>query len=188
MIRAVDAAVLHLTPIDLRSLLTGTVEALREQARALDVDLSIDAEAGLAPLDLDGERIAWAVVTLVRNALRYADRLAGGLPCGSLHVHLRAEDAWVVLTVEDDGLGVPSERAAKMLPGSRGVMYGSGVGLTLIQDVVRGHGGTVDVEDKVDAFRYGTTVTLRLPTAAAAHGVPGAKGLGIVESIESASK
>jgi two-component system OmpR family sensor kinase len=168
-----DAIPLRLSPTDLASLLTGTIETLQEQAKALDVALAIEAGAGLPRVNVDAEKIAWAVATLVGNAFRYVRRGTRRLPGGSIQVRLRAPgDGAVLVSVEDDGPGIPAEKVANLFRRGRGVAHGTGLALMLIQDVVLAHGGTVEVTSKCDAFASGTTVTLRLPTEGASEALP----------------
>ena len=49
----------------------------------------------------------------------------------------------MAVLVEDDGLGVRVNEAAQAYQEQHGVMYGPGIALTLVQDVVGAHGGTV---------------------------------------------
>jgi signal transduction histidine kinase len=163
----VDCIPLRRRPTDLVSLLTGTIETLQEQARALDVTLGIHAPAGLAPVDVDAEKLAWAVATLVGNAFRYVRRGTRRLPGGSIHVRLHAGEGVVSVSVEDDGPGIPPDKVARLFVRGQGVTHGTGLALMLMQDILAAHGGTIDVKCQCDAFASGTTVTLRLPTSAA---------------------
>jgi signal transduction histidine kinase len=157
---------LRRTSTDLARLLKGTIETLADQARALDVSLAIDAAPELPQVSVDGEKIAWAVATLVGNALRYVRRGTRRLPGGSIGVRLFAENGSIVISVEDDGPGIPEEKVAKLFRRGEGVTHGTGLALMLIEDVVTAHGGTVDVKSERDGFASGTTVTLRLPVTA----------------------
>jgi signal transduction histidine kinase len=167
-----DCIPLRRAKTELGPLLTGTIETLVEQAQALDVSLAIDVEPGLPPLSIDAEKIAWSVAALVGNALRYVRRGTRRLPGGSIRVRVRREDGWVLVSVEDDGAGIPAEKVAKLFMRGEGVTHGTGLALMLIEDVVAAHGGTVDVRSKCDGFESGTTITLRLPEAAAGPAAP----------------
>jgi signal transduction histidine kinase len=158
-----DAIPLNRTPTDLPALLEGTVEALRQQATSVDVSLSIDAAPDLPPVRVDAEKIAWAVATLVGNALRYVRRGTRRLPGGSIRVRFRAEGKAAVITVEDDGPGIPPEKVKNLFRRGAGVTHGTGLALMLIQDILVAHGGTVEVHSGTDAFTSGTTVFLRIP-------------------------
>jgi signal transduction histidine kinase len=160
----VDAIPLDRRPTELLPLLTGTVEALRQQAVALDVSLGIEAPADLPPVRIDAEKVAWAVATLVGNAFRYVRRGNRRMPGGAIRVRLRIESGALVVVVEDDGPGIPSDKLANLFRKGGGITHGTGLALMLIRDVVAAHGGTVQVESTCDAFASGTSVTLRLPS------------------------
>jgi len=160
-----DAIPLRRSLTDLVPLLTGTIETLQQQAQALDVVLAIDADPGLPRADVDAEKIAWAVATLVGNAFRYVRRGTRRLPGGSIHVRLHADDGSVLVSVEDDGPGIPPDKRASLFRRGQGVTHGTGLSLMLIEDVVAAHGGTVDVSSQCDPFASGTTITIRLPIA-----------------------
>jgi signal transduction histidine kinase len=160
----VDAIPLERRPTDLLALLTGTVETLRQQAVALDVSLTIEAAPDLPPVRVDAEKVAWAVATLVGNAFRYVRRGTRRMPGGSIRVRLRVEGGALVIVVDDDGPGIPSDKLANLFRKGAGITHGTGLALMLIRDVVAAHGGTVQVQSGCDAFASGTSVTLRLPT------------------------
>lgn len=160
---APDAIPLHRTPTDLPALLEGTVETLRAQAAALDVSLAIEAAPDLPRVSVDAEKIAWAVATLVGNALRYVRRGTRRLPGGGIRVQIGVDADAIGIAVDDDGPGIPPEKAANLFRRGAGVTHGTGLALMLIRDVLEAHGGTVDVKTRTDPFDSGTTVTLRIP-------------------------
>ena len=114
-------------------------------------------------VDVDAEKIAWAVATLVGNALRYVRHGTRLRPGGNIRVRVGADAGAIVVAVEDDGPGIPPEKVAQLFVRGAGVTHGTGLGLMLIEDVVAAHGGTVDVTSRHGALDGGTTVTLRLP-------------------------
>jgi signal transduction histidine kinase len=162
----VDAVPLHRAPTDVVTLLRGAVEALRAQAAAIDVSLVVEGDAKVPRATVDAEKIAWAVTTLVGNALRYARRGSRRMPGGSIRVRVAVEASSLAIVVEDDGPGIPDDKCANLFHRGGEVRHGSGLGLLVVHDVVTAHGGTVDVTAKCEAFASGTTVTLRLPLAA----------------------
>ena len=87
---SVDAALLRRSPTDLVLLLSTTVKALQEQAQELGIELTIDAEP-TCRAGFDRERIAWAIVTLMRNAFRHVVRAPVRLSGGSICVRVRSE-------------------------------------------------------------------------------------------------
>jgi two-component system OmpR family sensor kinase len=104
------------------------------------------------------------VLNLVENALRHT-------PPGT---HVRASsgmsDGEALLTVEDDGPGIPPELQQRIFErfvrGGRDGGRGSGLGLAIVRAVAESHGGTVSIEP-VEGTR-GTRFVIRLPVAATA--------------------
>jgi signal transduction histidine kinase len=159
----VDAVPLHRAPTDVVALLKGAVEGLQMQAKAVDVSIAVEAASKVPRANVDAEKIAWAVTTLVGNALRYARRGSRRMPGGTIRVRVGVDGAWLVVAVEDDGPGIPEEKVAKLFERGAEVRHGSGLGLLVVHDVMIAHGGSVAVSAKVEAFASGTTVTLRFP-------------------------
>jgi signal transduction histidine kinase len=69
----------------------------------------------------------------------------------------------VTLEIQDDGSGIPKDKLARMLQRSPERVQTSALALSLVQDVVAAHGGSVHVEGRTDAEQSGTTVRLTLP-------------------------
>jgi two-component system, OmpR family, sensor kinase len=117
------------------------------------------------PAMVDGSRdeLHRMVLNLVENAVRHT-------PAGS-HVHaaIARRDGDVVLTVEDDGPGVPEELRDRVFErfvrgdGDRG--SSSGLGLSIVHAVAESHGGSVTLEDAGPGARF----VVRLPKAADAE-------------------
>jgi signal transduction histidine kinase len=158
-----DAIPLRRAPCDLERLLSSALEPLRGQARAADVDVRVHAEGLPRELGVDPEKLAWAVTVLVGNALRHVRHGSRILPGGSVEVRLRQQDGDVLVVVEDDGSGIPADRLPGLFRRDPGRPHAVGLALTLVQDVVAAHGGTIDVASSTGASDHGTRITLRLP-------------------------
>ncbi|OHC73383.1 MAG: two-component sensor histidine kinase [Rhodospirillales bacterium RIFCSPLOWO2_12_FULL_58_28] len=141
------------TPTDIAALLGDVAAQARRNGGA--VDLHAEGEIA-APLRKSAFRRC--VTNLVDNALRYAD-----------HVTVRAGrrgDA-IEIVVDDDGPGIPENmredvfRPFFRLEGSRNPATGGvGLGLTIARDVVRAHGGDIELMESPNG---GLRVKLRLP-------------------------
>ena len=111
------------------------------------VPLSVDDAAGPATVLGDKRRLERVLVNLVENAAAY-----GG---GATNVGVVRANGHVQVVVEDQGGGVPPAERTKVFErffrgsasGRRGAGGGSGLGLALVDEHVRLHGGTVWVED-----------------------------------------
>ena len=133
------------------------------QAMARDVALQIEAPADLPLVRVDAEKIAWTVATLVGNALRYVRHGTLRRPGGTIVVRITVEPGAVTVSVEDDGPGIPPDKAANLFRRGAGITHGTGLALMLIKDVLVAHGGSVDVKTDIDPVSSGTTIALRLP-------------------------
>jgi PAS domain S-box-containing protein len=116
------------------------------------------------PLYVDREMWEKIVLNLLSNALKFT--LAG-----EITVSLREEDLGAVLEVRDTGVGVPPAEVPRLferfhrVEGVQGrTQEGSGIGLALVQELVKLHGGTITVESELGA---GTTFRVRVPLGAA---------------------
>jgi len=138
-----------------------TLEArvLRERAR-------IELAGALEPIYLHGDPNALydALVNVIRNA---ADAMVGSKSSGPpavVTVSAERKGTSLHLSVSDRGAGIPAPLLERIFePGftTKGYGEGTGMGLVLVQDVVRNmFGGSIAIDSTVGA---GTTVTLALP-------------------------
>ena len=163
---AIGAIPLRRRPTDLRALLSSALEVLAAQATELDVALGVRCDDGFADaVWVDPEKIAWAVATLVGNALRYVRRGTRLRPGGTITVTMSgdADAGGAAIIVQDDGPGIPRDKVEWLFRQSDGAQHAVGLGLMLVHDVVIAHGGRIEVKTSTDAFEHGTTITLRLP-------------------------
>jgi two-component system OmpR family sensor kinase len=156
-----SAIPLRQTQTDLRALFTGALEVMREQASELEVALDIDVDADVPRAYVDPEKIAWAVTTLVGNAMRFVRKGTRHMPGGSIAVRVVRGDGGISVTVEDDGEGIPKEKLPWLFERAPGTVHAAGLALMMVRDVVAAHHGTVIVESEPGRTR----ITLNLPMA-----------------------
>lgn len=149
----------HRRPMDLAALVREHVDRLR-MAGYDDERFELTVAPDLPELWADPDRMAQVVTNLVDNAVRHGAgtvvvAVAGERPTGS-------GAGWVVLTVDDNGDGVPAENRpyvfSKFWHG--GARSGTGLGLYVTRGLVEAHGGDVDVDS---APTGGARFTVRLP-------------------------
>lgn len=169
---AADAGTLrvHPEPVALDDLLNQVVAGLGSKADAADVTLSTHLDGPTAVV-ADPVRLRQIAGNLLSNALRHTP--AGG------HVTLatRREGGTVVIEVTDTGSGIEAEelphvfdrfwRADKSRNRNTG---GSGLGLTIVRQLVHAHDGTVTVSSTPHVQ---TTFTVRLPSGHGFEPTPG---------------
>jgi PAS domain S-box-containing protein len=117
-----------------------------------------------APIFVDRDMWEKVLLNLLSNAFKFT--LEGGV---SVRLHDAGERA--VVEVRDSGIGIPVEELPHVFErfhrvnGARGRTHeGTGIGLALVQELVKLHGGTVAVESEVGA---GTVFTVSIPTGSA---------------------
>lgn len=163
---ALDAAATDRT-VELRQVVDEVAEQFRTEhpAAAVDADVPVDLRVRGSP-----SLLRLVVRNLVENAVEHHDSDAPTIEIGTGPVPDGGEPESIVLTVADDGPGIPETELATLREGSeRPLQHGQGIGLWLVQWSVSTLGGTVSF-DSGDA---GTTVTVTLP---ATRPVPGTGG------------
>jgi signal transduction histidine kinase len=71
----------------------------------------------------------------------------------------------VIISVEDDGPGIPDEKLPYLFERQAGSQHAVGLGLRLVKDIVAAHGGDIRVETSTDYQTHGTTVHVTLPAS-----------------------
>ncbi|MGE0789162.1 MAG: ATP-binding protein [Sandaracinaceae bacterium] len=143
-----------LTEVDLAKVIEQTERIAAPRLEGLDA--RFDAE-GAPVISAREGLLEQAVLNLVDNAARALDGR------GAIEVVARRDGEHAVITVRDDGRGMPEEvraRAVEPFFTTRPAGEGSGLGLAIVASNVRQHGGELTIES---APGEGTTVTLRLP-------------------------
>ena len=136
-------------------------EALATSGRS--DDLLAAAPDQPAPVDVDKLQLARALVNLFDNA----DRHGSGVTAVTVRCP-GGTDPHVQVVVDDAGPGVPPHDRERIFErfvrgGSRGSLPGTGLGLSLVAETARAHGGSVHVEDVPGG---GARFVLQLPVAA----------------------
>ncbi len=153
-------------PSDLGAAIRQAAEMTRELLEASGLELTLTLPKEPLTVDADPARLAQVFGNLLDNAAKYTH--AGG------RIEISAErlDGEAIVTVADTGIGIP----AKMLPrvfdlftqvdGSLARARGGvGIGLALVRDIVRLHGG--GIEARSDGEGLGSRFIVRLPLATA---------------------
>ena len=149
-------------PVDLSTLATAAVSYFRPRLPRLANAVTIDArlESRAPRVEGDALLLEWALEALVKNAV---DALKGRP--GHIQLALADEPDAVVLAVEDDGPGVPTDLGHGVFETGVTKAGGWGLGLALARRIVEeGHGGRVTLE----ASPRGARFVIRLPRAAGA--------------------
>ena len=160
---------LDVVAFDPHFLLATCVRQARGRATGRDLQLSLEVAPSLTVMWADERAVRQVMLNLLSNAVKFT---ADG---GRIEVLVREEGERVLIEVADTGVGIaadkidrvlePFEQADNRYNRSAG---GTGLGLALVNALVKLHGGNVRIASKLNA---GTTVTVSLPAgpAAATH-------------------
>ncbi len=151
-------------PLDLRRVLYGVHRLMLPLAESSSLDLRIELPEGLPPLLADERAVRQILINLVGNAVKFTP--AGGRVriCAMLE-----PDRRLCVTVADTGIGMDPQSVPKALEpftqlegGLAKGHGGSGLGLSLVNALVRLHDGTLVIQTARD---QGTSIAIRFPIA-----------------------
>jgi PAS domain S-box-containing protein len=158
-LRALRPTQPHLEPLRVTEILEETLAFLKQEIRDRDVLVEVDAPDDLPRAPLDRNQMKQAFFNIIRNAIQ-------AMPDGGLlKISAGATDRFVFISFADTGPGIPA--------GDLGTIFepyfttrndGTGLGLMIVQRIVRDHGGELEVHSEQGA---GTTFTLYLPRSEA---------------------
>jgi PAS domain S-box-containing protein len=153
--------ILHVQSLDLGEVAAASVESLRAPAARKGVQVDLELADGELSLEGDASLLRQVVRKLLDNAVKYSR--AGG----RVVLRGRPQDQELELVVEDEGIGIPPEHQPRIFEkfymvdgGIARRLGGTGVGLYLVREIVRLHGGTVTVDSRPGE---GSAFSVRLP-------------------------
>lgn len=154
-LRAVRPTTPDLQRAAVNDVLADTLQLLEREISDRDILLEREFAEGLPKILLDRTQLKQAFYNVIRNALQ-AMR-AGGI----LRITTAATDTHVIITFTDTGHGISPEKIGQVFqPYFTTKKKGTGLGLMIVQRIVREHGGTIEIES--DPGR-GTTLRIKLP-------------------------
>lgn len=160
---AYDAIPLRRSIVRSRDLAMRVLEVFATQARSARVSLKVKQSDDLPPtIHGDEEKLAWALVTLVGNALRVVSQpsRADVEPYVELCVDFDPADDSFVFIVSDNGPGMPESTARWLFERDPHTGKAVGLGLLMIKDVAAAHGGSIDAQSSLG---QGARFRLRIP-------------------------
>lgn len=137
--------------------LAETLKTLDAELENLGVSVAVNVDAPLPTVYADANLLKQLYFNILHNAMEAMD--AGG----DITVRALADDDFVKISFSDTGCGIDEDGMSKLFqPYYTTKTNGHGLGMTIIQAIVRAHGGKIDVESGPDR---GTTVTVSFPRA-----------------------
>ncbi len=153
-------------PLPVSAVVEAAVAAFRAQRLEGGMELKVDVQQGLPPLDVDKDAVAGALLNLLQNAYKYsgpADR--------RITLCARRGGKFVDLSVEDNGVGIAPKERKRIFERFYRVdnlmtrrTEGSGLGLAIARRIVEAHGGRIGVHSEPGR---GSRFTIHLPVGKA---------------------
>ena len=155
---------LRLTPLDCGELIADCIRKLSVFAAERRVRLSSQIEANLPEAQADAQLMTQAVSNLLSNAIKYSP------PETEVAVTAERRQTQLVIRVRDQGFGIPPdaqerifEKFFRLERDASSSVIGTGLGLSLVKEIVEQHGGQITVES---APGVGSTFSIYLWSAA----------------------
>lgn len=152
--------ILKIEEINISELVRFVCEKMRIHAKKKNQKLLCSAEENVV-IEADRDRLEQVLINLINNAVVYVQE------GGQIEVGLEKDEENVKITVKDNGPGIPEEDLPRIFERFYRVdkarsrsLGGSGLGLSIADEIVKAHGGKILVESKEGA---GTTFTVVLP-------------------------
>jgi CheY-like chemotaxis protein len=149
--------------VDLQQVCQASLRMINQLAHKKEQEVTLDVEDGIGSIWVDERRLKQILVNLLSNAVKFTP--AGGKL--GLRVHADSREKRVMFTVWDNGIGISQNDMNRLFrpfvqldSGLSREAPGTGLGLALVAQMVRLHGGSVSVESKLDE---GSRFTVTLP-------------------------
>ena len=149
-------------PCDMAPIFRTVERAIDPLAAAKEITVAYDL-SDTPTIIGDVQRLERVFLNLLSNAVKFSR------PGGHVGVESTVDGDHVVVVIADQGVGIPADEMDQLFNrffrsriAEREAIQGTGLGLTIVADIVKRHGGTIDVESDEGV---GTTVTVRLPIA-----------------------
>jgi len=143
-----------------------------QQAGQPDVKITADLPEGQVMADVDATMISQAFTNLIKNAGEAIESLKQKEPPEALdpqvHVTLVTDETGLRITIADNGIGLPEDRARLFEPYVTTRSEGTGLGLPIVKKIIEEHGGTLTLDNApvfAGASHFGAMACITLPTA-----------------------
>jgi signal transduction histidine kinase len=150
----------HVNEFDLRDLLIECHEIINSDAQKHHLQFITEIPDTLPRIFGDRKQLKQAFINLLNNAIKYNQ------DDGIITLKASAKKGQIIVSVSDTGMGIPEDEHAHIfekfyrVKSHRDQVPGTGLGLSVVRQIINGHGGEISFISKVDV---GSTFTVTLP-------------------------
>lgn len=150
----------HVNEFDLRDLLIECHDIIITDAQKNQIQFSIDLPQVLPRIIGDRKQLKQALVNLLNNAIKFNQQ------DGQIILKAQVKKSQIIISISDTGIGIPEDEHPHIfekfyrVKSHRGQVPGTGLGLSVVKQIIIGHGGEISFTSKVD---QGSTFTVKLP-------------------------
>jgi two-component system NtrC family sensor kinase len=151
---------------DINTLVQETLRLVQHQIHLLNIEVTLNLAPESPKANCDDQKIKQALVALLLNACDAVQSDTGHI---TISTALLAKAKKVEISIEDNGIGMDEETKSNMfepffttkkISPDQEASLNSGLGVSVVYEIVESHYGTIDVESKLGE---GTTITIFLP-------------------------
>jgi signal transduction histidine kinase len=149
-------------PIDLAELLRESIDIVQPKAAERSIVINAEIPTNMPEVLGDPQRVKQIIINLLSNATKY------NRDEGTITVRASQVEQFAQIQIQDTGRGISEKDLAHMfekfyrVSDTEGWTQGTGLGLTIVKQLVEAHGGKIGIESQIDV---GSTVTFTLPLA-----------------------
>lgn len=138
---------LSITPVNVKEAIDYAVNSMRQQANDKQIAFEITIEEGTDLIHADKEKAVWVLINLLSNAIRYSPTE------DKIKIAAENKGSNVMLTVKDNGPGIPKEYAEKIfqrffqVPSTTSLYKGTGLGLSISKEFMTAMGGNISLKN-----------------------------------------
>ncbi len=154
-LKAIRPQKLELNELDLMGLVEDVLRVQEAELSDRKLEVKVEVNDDLPTILGDRDQIKQAFFNLIKNAMEAMQ------PSGSLRILARCDDDYVYLQFVDNGSGISEEDLSKVFQAYYTTKEeGHGLGMMIVERIMREHGGHINIESRKDA---GTAITLQFP-------------------------
>ena len=148
-------------PVDLLALVEQAIAYTIPQAEEREIALSLQADTPLPPVVGDADRLMQVFLNLLDNVVKHCR------PGDRAVVSLERVEEGIACAVRDTGPGIPTEHLSyiprRFYRAAPQAVEGSGLGLALVEEILRRHGSRLEIESRTEGEETGTCARFVLP-------------------------